>query len=270
MANNPQVKLTVAYVTDNRELVVMYPGFDPNSKPVKPKNDMMEQLKSLKPGNIINIRGILVGGNPMLTTLSLYQLKPGEEEPYAFIFRSVATTRTGTTETTTVEVSKLARVMKLQLPPVKNKLGKIVPDPNLLTDVSQFRNGDMVLLDGKQVAGVLYVTEMHPYVPLQKGQLIKVFKKGERKESAEDKDFAFAEVQTAAGTEVIRLAADKNAAGQWVVDQDLVNSLSAMKPNEQIEFRLLTNRDGRWLTFARPAPEPKKDAKGATAPKEAS
>jgi hypothetical protein len=235
------------------QVTLNYPG-KPVGKDSKPDPKVIDLLKSLKAGDIVNIKGGEVEGRHVLTSIDAFKPKPGEGEPGIFVFRrAVIRELSGIKDTkfTTIEVSKIFQTVTLVIPMVKGEDGKPTPDPKLLAQVQTLKEGDSVFIAAEAIGRNIILRTIEPYTAPLKAEFVKYASK----KASDGNSFATVDLKTDAGTETVNIPNVKNAEGYPIADKALMSTVTSLKPSQQVEYRLRKDESGSWLTLLRPAQE---------------
>jgi hypothetical protein len=231
-----------------------YPGKPAKGKDTKPDPNVIDLLKSLKAGDVVDIKGGEVEGRHVLRSIDAFKPKPGEDEPGVFVFRRMVVKELSgikDIEFSTIEVSKVFQTLTIVIPMVKGDDGKLTPEPKLLAQVRKLKEGASVFISAEVIGQNIVLRTIEPYTAPLKAEFIKYASK----KASDDKSFAAVDLKTDAGTETVSIPNVKNADGYAIADRALMAVVTSLKPSQTVEYRLRKDESGSWLTLLRPAQE---------------
>lgn len=209
---------------------------------------ILETIKGLKSGDAVSLNCTELDGRRTLNTIRKWQAKSGEDEPGVFVFQKTAMQKVNNQEVTSFRVTKLLDSATILVPPAREPAGKGLIQPTLASQVYKFHEGDLVMLQVEQAGGQTVLKNIQPYVAPLKADFVKFIQK-----KPGDGNYAFIQIKSADGDENVNLS-NIGTAGQLAPDRALVAAASSIKPDQKIEYRVVKDDKGTWLTSLRVAP----------------
>jgi hypothetical protein len=235
-----------AEVPGGRAAQVAVPNQDENRPALDPRKDLMETLKSLKPGDLVKVTLEPGRQMPFIQSAEPYELKPGEDTPNGYVFKSSYDQGAGRNKTPVVELTKFGRTIVVGIATRKNEKGETEPDPDLVAAVNLMKQDDPVWA---QINGKV-LTAIDLYKDPSQGKLLKLGETevdGHKVKSADvDQD----------GKSVTLLVPGKTTGKNWIADSTVLRELQRLRPNTIVEYRVREDGDHLWLREIMPAPKP--------------
>jgi len=246
LVNGRRHMIMAAEIPGGRAVQVAVPNQDENRPVLNPRKELADTLSSLKPGDLVKVT--LEPGRvmPLLQSVEAYDLKPGEDTPNGYVFKSSYDQGTGRNKFPVVELTKFGRSIILAIATRKNDKGETEPDPEIVAQVNLMKEGDPVWaqMNGK------YLTAIDLYKDPTQGKLLKLGETevdGHKIKSADvDQD----------GKTVTLLVPGKAAGKNWVPDSNVLRELQRLRPNTMVEYRAKEDGDKLWLREITAAPKP--------------
>jgi hypothetical protein len=252
-----QALVTFADMQSAENVSVLYPGRRGGSEDVVPDPNVLDLLKALKPGDIVEITGTDVDEHHVLTAIVRYKPKPGEDEPGVFVFKRQTTLKVDTAAYAAVALCKLAEMGTLLLPHAKDSKGRLVPDAALTEAVGAFKEGDLVVVQFDTVGASRILRSIEAYTAPLQAEFARYTPKGK-----DDKSCATVEVKTDSGSQTLRIPNYRNADGYSFADRAITAVASKLNPGDLVQYRLRGTDSSAALSLLRPCPkQPAKVAK---------
>jgi hypothetical protein len=249
--SQPQAAVTVANLQSGALTSLFYPGKSSKAKESKPDPKVMDLLKSLKPGDVVNIKGSELDGHHVLTFIDAYKPKVGEDEPGVFVFKGRTSQKIGAQSYAAVNVSKYFQSATVLIPHAKDASGKMVPDAALSAEIAKLNVGDAVFVQAEVLGQNVVLRAIQPYQAPLKAEFVKYT----QKKANDDNSFALVDVKTDSGAQTMRIPSVKVPSGSIVADAGLVSAASSLKAGQTVEYRARTDSVATWVVFLRPAAE---------------
>lgn len=226
---------------------VAIPNKGGNRVQYDPDNHLADAVQDLKPGDLVEISVEMprLGRPAMLRSIKPYELKPGEDQPNGYVFAGTDEQQSGSSTQTIVELTKLGQKIKVSVARTKSAAGAYEADPKIVSDLSQFKEGDSVFAE---ISGGTLIT-IEPYTDPQFGKLIKIDETevdGHKVKTAHiDQD----------GKTIDAMVPGKANGRAWSPDTMITRQLSRLKPGEQVQFRTKDDSGKSWIRSIEPAPK---------------
>lgn len=228
---------------------LLVPNRNPEGRTLDPDPVVVNIVRDLKPGDLIEVRTGKLEGHNILRSIRPYKPKPGEDDPEAFTFVRVVEQKVGNQDVLGVELKKDAASQTVPVPNRTDDNGKPVPDPELAAKVRSFAKGDLVEVKVAREAGKIVLASIKAYKPPDRGKFVKSLE-----QKVEEEAFLAIEVaQDDQTTKTLLVPNHKDAKGQNVPDAELSAAVKKLRPGQTVLFR--TRQDGQktFLTEARAA-----------------
>ena len=254
----PVLKLLLAQRYGRGVATVVVPSKDPMARKYNPSQTVVDVVKDLKRGDLVEISTAKFRGFTMLRSIRRYHPKPGEDDPDAFIFVKHLTQKVSGRDYMAVALKKRTRVQTILVPNRKNDDGKWVPDEKIAAQVKKLEADQIVEITIEKTAGRLYLKSIRPYQPPVKGSFVKLIAK---KKVGEQECAAI--VVKVDGSEREILIPNRKARGDKVVpDRKLLAAVKKLKADQPVECKTVEEDGQTWLARVKalkkpPAPKPK-------------
>lgn len=248
-----QYRLVVAatVMTNGRGMRLSLPNNDEKQSKYDPKTDLLAIVTSLKRGDYFKATYAVQNNTAMVSALSVYAMKPGEELLNGFVFNESYDKKEGKLNYQMVDVKKFDQVITFVIPNKKDPAsGDMAPDPELLADAGKFKAGDVVLIDAIPGRPHPQIKSIELYTAPQPGYFIK---------SSEQKDGAGQSVTAAEieadGKTITALVPGHLDGKKWVTDLKVLNEVKRLRPKSDVMFRASDENGKTWLRAIAMAPK---------------
>jgi hypothetical protein len=226
------------------DLVV--PNRDPEARKFDPDPTVVEVVKKLKPGDLLQIRTSKLQGHQVLNFVQPYHPQPGEDDPYAFGFVQTIEGKISGQDSLGVSLSKGQKSQTVWLPNYKDKEGKWTPDEELAAAVKGFKKGDIVEVRLQSGGANPILKSISPYKPPEKAEFVKSLE-----QTVGEVTYLAAEVKKDGDSLQLLVPARKNERGEMVRDAELVGKVRALKAGQVVEFKSRQQGGQRFLVDVR-------------------
>jgi hypothetical protein len=239
----PKGKQTAALVVPNK---------DPMSHRLNPDPKVVKLVKTLKPGDLIEVRYQMSQGQKVLRQIRA--LKAKAEEPAYFTVVKVGSREVAGQEHLYVLVDKGGKQAELLVPNARGPDGKWVPEEKLARQARTFSHGDKVDVRVKNAAGKLYLQGIYPHA----SPVIATFVKREMKDIDGERHLCVI-VKDEDGRKTLTVPnAGKDAKGKAIPDRELSAAAGRFRFGHTVAYKLYTEGDKTYLRELLPAkPKPK-------------
>ena len=238
----------LAPLTGSRASRLYVPNTDQNSN--DPKPELLDAVKDLKPGDVVKVEYQQTNGIPVINSLKLVDVKPGEDTPNGYIFEGYDSSENGPGMVT---LSKYGQDLKLAASPVRGEKGKMQTDPKLDSALGQLKAGDVVYAQVNP-GRVPVLTAIFPYKDPETGKLTKMT----TQEVEGNPKAPAVEIETADGKTITAVIQGRLNNKRWVPDTSVLRDARRLHAGTAIEY--LTQNDGDktvLIQIAKAPPAPK-------------
>lgn len=242
--------LTVASSVDGERVQVGVENADEKAYKVEPKADLLEQIKTVSPGDMVKI--IYTTENDkthMMRSIAAYSMQPGMELPNAYLFHEMYDHSENQKTLSLVDAKRFDQVISFALPNKKDGAGAAVPDPELTAAIGKLKDGQVVLIDAAGGAPYPIIRSIEVYNAPQSGTL-KAIKPAEldgNKTTAADIDVD--------GTAITATVPGHLDGKRWIVDTKILSELRRFKPGANVTFRIVEDNGNSLLRDIRATPK---------------
>ncbi len=244
----PVMLVLVAPRQGSGSATLVVPNRDPEARKLDPQPVILDLVKSLKPGDLIQVLTAEIERQRVLRFLRPYEPKPGEDDPNAFTFLKAVEEKAGGRECLAVTLEKDGNSQSVPLPEEKNEQGQLAPASRLAEQVRKLTDGELVEATVELVGGKIVLKDIKPYKPLVKGRFVKLtdVRQDEQKHLA---------VEVKLGEEsrlllIPKSKEDKDAAAR---EAELTAAAKKLRPGQPVLFRERKDGQQHWLEDIRAA-----------------
>jgi hypothetical protein len=227
-------------------VVLAVPNQDPKKPDYNPIQRVVDGLNALKPDDYFQafIRPSMnKTQKPSLIDVRPYTVKPGELEPNVYVFQIHAPQQEGGRTFMGVVLMKLGEQITAAVPTVKTESGNLVPDEKMIASFESFKKDQPVEVTFASTGKIPVIATIDPYAPPEAATFVKVT------EADVDGHKAEAVELTVGGKPVTAILTGRSLGKKWVSDPKLASSVKRLKPDQQIEARLVNAGDKTWLRY---------------------
>ena len=221
-----------------------------------------DNVNALQKGEAIKIGLDETRPRPMVDYLRKYDLKPGEENPRAYVFENYFDKGEGKNAYTAVVLSKFDQMTTVAVPQKKSKGGPPEPDAAIMGLVSELKTGEVVEAEVRGGGAVPVLVSLDRYTPPQTGKFLKLLTDEEMADG--NKGMA---VEIEQGEKTVKVLVPGKLQGKkWVSDSKVLAATRKLKPDAEVVYRTRQEGEKLWLKEIQPAPKPQRER--ATASRE--
>ncbi|HUT61984.1 MAG TPA: hypothetical protein VNA25_29450 [Phycisphaerae bacterium] len=247
--NRPVLMLVYGPVSAGRPAAAIIPNTNPRENRLNPSEVIMNVVKELKRGDLIEVTVAEFMGNSLLRSVRRYDLKPGENEPNVFVFEKMVQEKLGRQEYDGIVVSKYGSPQTVLIPIRKNKEGKPASDEQLLEAARQFKEGDSVELEVQAAGRTVMLKSIYRYEPPKRGTFVRIVQ-----QKVNDEDCMGIEIQGEDGNQVVLIPNNQIGRGKPFPDRQLAGQARSLRPGKAFLYKTRQDDKGTWLRQIRPAP----------------
>lgn len=253
----PVMKLHLAERYGRGVATVVVPNKDRRARKYDPSPAMVDVVKDLKRGDLVEIRTTKLRGVTMLTFIRRYHPKPGEDDPDAFTFVKHLTQKVSGRDHMAVALKRGNRAQTILVPNRKNDEGKWVPDEKIAAQVKTLEANQIVEITIEKTAGKVLLKSIRPYKPPVKGSFVKLI----AKKKVGEQEYAAIVVKVGASEREILIPNRKAGGDKMLPDQKLLAAVKKLKADQPVEYKTLAEDGQTWLARIEavkkpPAPKP--------------
>ena len=245
----PVVLLVVAPRKGGRTASLVVPNQDPEAGKLNPNPLLVSLVKSLKPGDLIEIRTMKLRGQNILRSIGRYEPKPGEDDPKAFTFVKTAQPKIDGQQYLAVVLQKDRKFQTLLVPNRKDERGAPAPDEKLAEKVRKLVVGDVVEVEAARVGAQMQLKDLKPYKLPEKANFLKLI----TTRHAEQKHLAVRIRRHSGEADELLIPNRKNLTGKTVHDPELHAAARKLRAGQPVLFRIREELGQPWLAEIRPA-----------------
>ena len=207
-----------------------------DAKPTDQPSWLAELVKNAKKDDVFEVKFAVEKKTKqaVMSNMTVYEMKPGEDEPNVFVFDKIKDPPKGDKSgMTPIGVTKFRENVEFVIPAVRGSNGKLGPNEDLLKAVKAFKSGDSVEI--QYVTGKMTVKSIKKYAPPRWARFVKL-----TKETVGEQELKAVEVD-AYGNTLTLVVAPK--------DSSLLGKFNSLKKDTPITFKSNTDSKGTiWLT----------------------
>ena len=249
----PVMVLSVEPLEGGRPLDLVVKNHDMNKREYNPVVNT-DHVNALQKGDVIKIELDDTRPRPMVTYLKKYDLKPGEENPKAYVFENSFDKGEGKQAYTAVVLSKFDEMTTVAVSQKKGKDGTTDADSEIMALLPQLKTGDVVEAEVRGGGAVPVLVSLDRYTPPQTGKFLKV----SDEEVTDGQKGSAVEIEQG-GKAVKALVPGKLQNKKWVSDAKVLAAVRRLKPEAEVVYRTRQDGDKLWLKQIEPAPKPAKE-----------
>lgn len=232
------------------ELIVPNRDMGPRSdNKYDPVPQVADHLGGVKRGDTIKIEIEHNQPRPFVTYARPYKLKPGEEDPRAYVFENTFRKEEGGSMYTAVVLSRFDEHTTVAVQQRRDKDGDMVSDGAVLELLQNLKAGELVEAEIRGGGPVPVLTALERYAAPQTGKFLKM-----SEQEVEGQKAPAVELERD-GKPVTALVAGKLQGKRWVPDPRVLSTAKRLKPDAEVVFRVRDDDGKLWLKEITPAPK---------------
>jgi len=248
-----------------RAAEIIVPNNNPTGKAYDPDAHMARIIKTLKRGDLIRVRTVTWDRTrQMLSTLAVYTLQPGDEDPDCFRYVQLTKKTSGLRTDVGVSLEKFGVNKVVMIPASKGADGKWTPDAALLAKAKPFKAGDLVKITTERTRLGVVLKDIVKYTPVRTGRFVKI-----EPQQAGAVKFVVVVIRCADRQRRLRVPNRRNVKGKSVPDPALLAAVKELAPNQAVTFEARRERQIDYLDAIAPAKAPMPDTQPAKEPDKA-
>ena len=245
--NRPAMEVIVCPPAGGETFSVILPSQRPTQLQVKP--ELLLALSKLKGGELIEIAGTKSMGRLVVTAVSAYKLKPGEDEAQTWTLVT-AEHRVGEQDALVFTVRKWDKTLTLIASSTQDAAGNWVRDPAVASAKEKLKPGDIVEVSYEESAGKNILKEIRAWQPPVRGQFLR-----SREQRQGEATLLIVTIKQGGAELVCQLPGRKDSRGLLVPDPDMSETVKKLKPDQAVEFKTHQEGDAQVLHLLRAAPK---------------
>jgi hypothetical protein len=239
---------------DGSAVQVAIHNADDKSNKFDPRQDQMDVIKGLQPGDYAKVEAEIKDTNQVWARkIQRYDAKPGEEQPNVFVvYEGTFTKREGEQDLTLITLTKFGQVVDAMIPMKKADGGKaLAPDPVLAQRAGAFKKGDVVEAELKPgPVGSEYAT-LANIEAFKTPEQAKFEKVGETEIDGQK----YPTVELNQDGKTLSLPVVGHQQGKKLVpDFKVVNAAKSLRAGTEVSFRTRDEEGKTWLREIQRAP----------------
>ena len=244
--------LAVEPLEGGRQVELIVPNRDMGARSdnkFDPVPQVADSLGGVKRGDTIKIEVEHSQPKPFVTYAKPYKLKPGEEDPRAWVFENSFRKEEGRSTYTAVVLSRFDEHKTVAVQQRRDKDGDMVSDGALLELLQNLKAGELVEAEIRDARPVPFLTSLERYAPPQTGKFLKM-----TEQEVEGQKAPAVELERD-GKPVTAVVSGKLQGKRWVPDGKVVSAAKKLKPEAEVVFRVRDDGGKLWLKDITPAPK---------------
>ena len=214
------------------ELVVPNKGQgDIKNDKYDPIPQVAETVRELKRGDVIKIELDHSKPRPFVREAKRYELKPGEEDPNAYVFQSNFRKEDGRSRYMAVVLSRYGEQTTVAVQQKRDKEGDMVSDPAVLEMLQNLKAGEIVEAEIRETGSTPVLTSLERYAPPQNARFIKL-----TETDVEGQKAPAVELERE-GKPMTAIVVGKMQAKRWTPDGKVLAAAKKLKPDADVVFR---------------------------------
>lgn len=214
-----------------------------------PIPQVADSLGGVKRGDTIKIEVEDHRPRPYVTYAKPYKLKPGEEDPRAYVFENTFRKEEGRSTYTAVVLSRFDEHKTVAVQQRRDKDGDMASDASILELLQSLKAGELVEAEIRDSRPVPVLTALERYATPQTGKFLKM-----TEQEVEGQKAPAVELERD-GKPVTALVAGKLQGKRWVPDAKVLSAAKKLKPEAEVVFRVRDDGGKLWLKDITPAPK---------------
>ena len=170
----PFLTVQATPVTGGKAMTLIIPNEGQSYREYSPNPAIVDLLKTLKPGDPIEVTHAKYKSNNMVRQLRAYKARPGETEPSAVVYESMEQKTVDGRSVVVVTVSKFGQQAQMLLADGKDDDGKMVPDPAMTQRLGILEAGKVILVEARKVGGKLTLVSFSSYIEPVAGEFVRL------------------------------------------------------------------------------------------------
>ncbi len=250
-------------VLNGRGIRLSVPNKDDTKPTYEPKPELLAIIDKLKAGDVFKATYDLKNNTALVSAITPYAMKPGEELPNGFVFNESYDKREGKLDYQMVDVKKFDQVITLVIPNRKDPTsGNMAPDPELLADAATFKPGDVVLIDATKSGTHPQIKSIELYTEPVAGTFIK----SSTEKDNSGKEETTVEIEGADGKTITAVVPGRMDGKKWVPDLKVEGEVKRLHPNLDVMYRATEDNGKTVLRFIQKAAKQTKHTNAETQP----
>ncbi len=253
--------LLVAPAKGRKTLAIAVPNKNPRSPMMDPPPHVVEFVKKLRRGDIIEVTTAETMGKPFLK--SFRGIRVAADLPEYFTVAKIGQKKVGLQRYLCVTVKKGDETADLLVPNKKGPEGKWVSDEKIAAQVKEFREGSRVDVEVRKAGRNIFLKAIYPHAEAQTARFVKRDVK-----EIDGQRHVCAVVKTDAGERALAVPnSGKDRKGNPAPDVKLAAAVNKLRPGQTVRFKTRTDGGQEYLreievTRAPPEEKPKDKPKG--------
>ena len=249
--------LAVEPIEGGRQVELIVPNRDMGARSdnkYDPIPQVADSLGGVKRGDTIKIEVEQNQPRPFVTYAKPYKLKPGEEDPRAWVFENTFRKEEGRSTYTAVVLSRFDEHKTVAVQQRRDKEGDMVSDGAVLELLQSLKAGELVEAEIRDGRPVPVLTSLERYAPPQPGKFLKM-----SEQDVEGQKAPAVELERD-GKPVTALVVGKMQGKRWVPDAKVLSAAKRLKPDAEVVVRVREGDGKSWLKQIEAAPKAADDA----------
>jgi len=245
---HPCLELILEPPMGGRTIQVAVPNKNPTGG-YDPSAVVTDVIKEVGKGGLVRLHATISGGTSVVGSFGKYDLKPGEDAPHGFVFKSSAKKAVGKEEHLVLTVSKYGQEANITIPNVKNAAGTLAPEPGMAALVDKLKPDTVIEVDAEQSGAIVIAQAIDLYVPPVSGTFEKLA------DTTIDGKKRPALVVTIAGeSQTLPLAGRVSSDGRWIPDTKLLAAIKTLKPGAAVVVSIRERAGQKIVRDIHPTP----------------